>query len=294
MGTEGQIENMNVFHIERGFTHGLTRWSSNSSSNNRTIPSLFEMSIDISNYSSGDLVAVYAMAIVDQDWAYQPNNNTTTKIMTPVVQPKHTPSMSHVVNARTNPQWRHTSAGKIIQGRKKWFSIPLTLEINNRYDSIMDLSNRMVEVDLPSVITINNTSDERSKFSTVISINGDLSNVTLKTSNNTYSNNINSHDNTDWKKLSPFIHFPTLIICLVVFIFVITFFHYRWKIINKVISWNRKRRERMFYQHYCQKYPYHKFGLELEAEDGDENMDLSIFGMNFRSNIKNAETMELS
>lgn len=50
----------------------------------------------------------------------------------------------------------------------------------------------------------------------------------------------------------------------------------------------------MFYQHYCRKYPYHNFGLELETEDGDEDMDLSIFGINSRSNVKDDEIMELS
>jgi len=219
--------------------------------------------------------AVYAMAIVDQDWAYQPNINSTVTAMTSVVLPKQTSSMSHVVNARTNPQWSHKSAGKIIQGRKRWFSIPLKLYISNNYDYMVELSNRMVEVNVPTLTTIN--------------INSENSTVILNTNNNTKSN-----ESSKWKEPKPIIHFSTLIITVIVSLSIIFLFHFRWKVINNVTMWNRKRLQRFFYQHYCQKYPYHKFGLEVEAEDGDENMDLSIFGMNFSNHGENDEIVELS
>merc|ERR1712187_627472 len=115
--------------------------------------------------------------------------------------------------------------------------------------------------------------------STVILING---------------NNTKSNVTTKWKKPKPIIRVSTVTITLIVLLFVIILFHSRWKLINNLTTWNRKRRERMFYQHYRQKYPYHKFGLELEAEDGDENMDLSIFGINIRNNVENEEIIELS
>jgi len=273
--TEEQMEAIDFFHIEEGITHGLTRWSPNTSGNKTISGPLFNMSIDISNYSSGDHVAVYAMAIVDQDWASQPNNNSTTTSITSVVHPKQSLSMSHVVNARTNPHWSHKSAGKIIQGRKRWFSLPLTLVIGNNYDSVVELSDRMVEVNIPTLTTINS--------------NNESSTIILNTNNNT-----ESHDAMEWKKHKHIIHSSTLTIALIVSLSIIILFHFRWKIINNVTIWNQKRRERMFYQHYCQKYPYHNFGLELEAEDGDENMDLSVFGINIRNHIENDESVELS
>merc|ERR1712048_592370 len=184
------------------------------------------------------------MAIVDQDWAYQPNINSTFTAMTSVVLPKQTSSMSHVVNARTNPQWSHKSAGKIIQGRKKWFSIPFTLVISNQSDSVVELSNRMMEVNVPTLTIINNTSDDNFKFVATIKSDSESSSVALNTNNNTGSNG-----SAEWKKPKHNIHFSTFTITLIVSLSIIVFFHFRWKVIDKITTWNRKRRERIFYQH---------------------------------------------
>merc|ERR1712050_654530 len=146
-----------------------------------------------------------------------------------------------------------------------------------------------MEVNVPTLTIINNTSDENFKFVATIKSDSENSSVTLNTNNNTGSNG-----STERKKPKHIIHLSTFTITLIVSLSIIVFFHFRWKVIDKITTWNRKRRERIFYQHYCQKYPYHKFGLELEAEDGDENMDLSIFGINLRNHVENDEIIELS
>lgn len=67
-----------------------------------------------------DALVVLASARVDQDWA---NRRSNTK---PNLAPQ-----SHVVNARTSPDWHHESAGQHIHGRLDWFSSPLTIEIGD-------------------------------------------------------------------------------------------------------------------------------------------------------------------
>lgn len=98
----------------------------------------FSATINTSKYNVGDTIAIFAMARVDQGWSSQGDG----------VSPNLLPT-SHVVNARTNPGWRHESAQKIVQGRKEWVSMPLTLvvfedeesetkDLSNRYESLGD------------------------------------------------------------------------------------------------------------------------------------------------------------
>lgn len=94
---------------------------------------MFNATIDLTDFRPGDEIAVFVTAQVDQGWTTQPNG----------VSPKGIGPMSHIVNARTNSEWRHESAGKVIQGRKDWFSIPLTLLISDE-DKIADLSDRFI------------------------------------------------------------------------------------------------------------------------------------------------------
>ncbi|KAL3937771.1 MAG: hypothetical protein SGBAC_007186 [Bacillariaceae sp.] len=68
-----------------------------------------------------DELIVMASARVDSDWKNGPAEGAG-----PNVQPQ-----SHMANARTNPNWRHESAGKIVQGRLDWYSQPLTVVVNN-------------------------------------------------------------------------------------------------------------------------------------------------------------------
>jgi hypothetical protein len=68
-----------------------------------------------------DRLVVLASARVDQQWASMRSN----------VAPQGMGPQSHVVNARTNKDWYHTSSGKRIQGRLDWLSTPLTVVIGD-------------------------------------------------------------------------------------------------------------------------------------------------------------------
>jgi hypothetical protein len=61
--------------------------------------------IDVSNYTTDDEIVVIVRVRVDQTWRGQ----------------------SHVVNARTNPQYRAEHNGYIVQGRLDWYSVPVLL-----------------------------------------------------------------------------------------------------------------------------------------------------------------------
>ena len=69
-------------------------------------------------------LVVIVSARVDGSWAKQPKD----------IAPK-LPPQSHVVNARTNPDWHHESSGKKIQGRLDWFSMPVTVVIGDFKDN---------------------------------------------------------------------------------------------------------------------------------------------------------------
>mmetsp|Transcript_15249 Transcript_15249/g.42201 ORF Transcript_15249/g.42201 Transcript_15249/m.42201 type:complete len:755 (-) Transcript_15249:40-2304(-) len=94
----------------------------------------FSASMDVSDFKEHDMLVVMVSARVDQDWATQPGN----------VEPKK-PPQSHMANARTNPDWHHESAGKVIQGRLDWFSIPLTIEVGSTQKTVetLELSARL-------------------------------------------------------------------------------------------------------------------------------------------------------
>jgi len=86
---------------------------------------IFRAKIPLGDMKQGEKVMVIASAKVDQSWKKQP----------PDVRPKK-PPQSHIVNARTDPNYHHESNGKHIQGRIKWFSVPLTVVIGNFEDSV--------------------------------------------------------------------------------------------------------------------------------------------------------------
>lgn len=98
-----------------------------------TLGPVFSARIDVSKYHPRDKIAVVAAARVDQSWINEPDNTA----------PKISPQ-SHIVNARTNPTWKHESAGKIVEGRLDWYSIPLTIVIGDYEDSIGMQSGRLV------------------------------------------------------------------------------------------------------------------------------------------------------
>ena len=92
---------------------------------------VFSAQLDLSTFALHDRIAVIAVAKVDQDWKQQPND----------VAPK-IPPQSHIVNARTNPDWYHETEGSIIRGRLQWFSLPLTLQIVHRNDMVAPIQER--------------------------------------------------------------------------------------------------------------------------------------------------------
>ena len=111
---------------------GITRWHSSGPE------TTFKATFDISDFKAGDKIAVFATARVDQGWTNQPTTPS----------PK-VPPMSHIVNARSNTEWFHESAGKVIQGRKDWYSVPLTIVIsqNKDDDQTVELSSRFIMPD---------------------------------------------------------------------------------------------------------------------------------------------------
>lgn len=88
---------------------------------------LFAASIDISDtfgYQPGDRLAVLVSARVDQSWATRADNDTFPDVL----------PQSHLAHARTDPSWYHRDAGKLVEGRNHWFSLPLTIVLHNATD----------------------------------------------------------------------------------------------------------------------------------------------------------------
>lgn len=74
---------------------------------------VFEACVRLPDGTRG-LVELAAVAVVDGAWARAPPPHA------PVTPPL--PPQSHIVNARTNPHWRHASQGRRVRGRKEWRS----------------------------------------------------------------------------------------------------------------------------------------------------------------------------
>ena len=102
---------------------GTTRWYS-SDQEKENPETTFSVTLDLSRYKVGDVIALYTLARVDQDWllhGHSEDNNYP---------------QSNLVNARTNPDWiismnefdslqrRYT-----IKGQLDFFSVPVTIEI---------------------------------------------------------------------------------------------------------------------------------------------------------------------
>lgn len=108
---------------------GTTKFGSENANFEGTV---FSATIDVSKFAVGDKIAVIATARVDQNWG-----KSTDYITDRNIGPKLGPQ-SHVVNARTNPNWYHSTAdgSKVIQGRLDWVSVPLTI-IKKDYTNIV-------------------------------------------------------------------------------------------------------------------------------------------------------------
>jgi len=92
---------------------GTTRWG------NR-IETIFNATVDTSTLTTGQELHIWAGASVDSNWKMTPASNYAP----------HELPQSHIVNARTNPDWRFENNGKVIQGKLEWFSdLPLILVV---------------------------------------------------------------------------------------------------------------------------------------------------------------------
>jgi hypothetical protein len=102
---------------------------------------VFQATVDLTSFGSGEEIVIVAKAKVDQSWLQQPSD------IAPQVLPQ-----SHMVNARSNSSWFHQNNGKIVQGCIDWYSIiPLTLVISDTTD-LQDVSYTFWdEVDEPVV-----------------------------------------------------------------------------------------------------------------------------------------------
>jgi len=113
---------------------GTSRWHKNGQSpvspdsNDDTFgPNpVFEAEIDVSSYPEGTTLAIFARAKVDKAWL-TPASNVAPDLLGPV---------SHIVNARRNPSYYATNAGKVIQGQKDdwWYSHPITIIVGSNDD----------------------------------------------------------------------------------------------------------------------------------------------------------------
>lgn len=106
----------------------------NSQTQSTVLGPIFRATLDMSKYKAHDEIVVLAKARVDQSWQTQPAN----------VKPS-VPPQAHIVNARTNPNWHHESANRVIQGRLDWYTtIPLTIVIGDYNDSVGTRAGRQV------------------------------------------------------------------------------------------------------------------------------------------------------
>ena len=124
---------------------GRTRWHEkgsfpsgsdvdSNSGNPMGMDPIFTASIDISDFEPGDDIAVLAYTMLDPSWGSEPKSGP--------YGPPDIPPQSHIANARTNRNWHFESAGKVIQGREWWFSIPVTLLIKEK-DSTFEIAARL-------------------------------------------------------------------------------------------------------------------------------------------------------
>ncbi|KAK1738822.1 M14 family carboxypeptidase [Skeletonema marinoi] len=84
---------------------------------------VFKAFIDTGKMPPGTAIAVFVRAKVDKDWATSAAN----------VGPAGLGPASHIVNARTNPSYFASNAGKVIHGREYswWYSDPITVLVGD-------------------------------------------------------------------------------------------------------------------------------------------------------------------
>eukprot|EP00571_Detonula_confervacea_P003463 CAMPEP_0172329022 /NCGR_PEP_ID=MMETSP1058-20130122/60661_1 /TAXON_ID=83371 /ORGANISM="Detonula confervacea, Strain CCMP 353" /LENGTH=871 /DNA_ID=CAMNT_0013046167 /DNA_START=25 /DNA_END=2640 /DNA_ORIENTATION=- len=116
---QGSVEGRSRWHADG--PHPATTTTTSSNSGAFAMNPRFEATIDTSKYPPGTKLAIFAKATVDKDWL-QPASNVGPSGLGPV---------SHIVNARQNPSYHASNAGKVIRGRVDdwWYSDPITIVI---------------------------------------------------------------------------------------------------------------------------------------------------------------------
>ncbi len=96
---------------------GGTRWTDA----NTKVPPKFRSRINLSHFASGDEIAVFAIAMVDQNWKAQPAN------IWPDVSVQ-----SHIVKSRTDASYRSAkeAISRVVKGRLHWISVPISISIS--------------------------------------------------------------------------------------------------------------------------------------------------------------------
>mmetsp|Transcript_27615 Transcript_27615/g.33555 ORF Transcript_27615/g.33555 Transcript_27615/m.33555 type:complete len:784 (+) Transcript_27615:102-2453(+) len=137
---EGFDDNIHI----SAFSNGKTRWHNDgpnprpsSSATGLSLAATYSTSLDMTSFQHGDSVAVFAFAILDEDWGNRAEGNMLEDL---------TPQ-SHIVNARTNPEWKHENAGQILQGRIHFFSTPVTLVIGTPTQEVVEAAIRLPSSD---------------------------------------------------------------------------------------------------------------------------------------------------
>lgn len=83
---------------------------------------VFRGIFDLDAYELGDEILVMASVRADQSWKAPPIQYS----FSPKVAPQ-----THLINARTNPSWSHEHSGKTINGQLDWYSIPITVVLED-------------------------------------------------------------------------------------------------------------------------------------------------------------------
>lgn len=106
--------------------NGSTRWSDPNINPN---PSFSTRKVDLSIFDVGDLVAIFAVAKVDQNWkGVGGRGNGKANVWPDSLSGRQ---QSHMVNSRTNPNYykEKLGSGREVQGRLYWISVPITVKI---------------------------------------------------------------------------------------------------------------------------------------------------------------------
>ncbi|KAL3672084.1 hypothetical protein V7S43_002748 [Phytophthora oleae] len=116
---------------QKGTTRRFYEFASDSSeaaaANVDTIgTSLFVSCLDLGNVTSNKLY-VRAVATVDQDWKKEGTGDESPS--------PHVPPQSHLVNARTNPDWDFEWNGHRVKGVLEWTSSVITVDIAQKPDA---------------------------------------------------------------------------------------------------------------------------------------------------------------